>query len=170
MITMKKNQFNLIPSGITTIRIILAFIFLFLFLNGQLQLSVAIFIIAIFTDALDGYIARKLNATSPTGAYLDIAADFILVLIAFIVFAVKGIYPYWAIFLIFMVFFQFILTSKLKILVYDPVGKYYGSFLFGIILITIITPFHQFLLLIIVLFTLLSLLSRYLFLIFKNRK
>jgi CDP-diacylglycerol--glycerol-3-phosphate 3-phosphatidyltransferase/cardiolipin synthase len=169
---MNNHQFSLIPSGITILRIILSFIFAFLLLNGHLLLSVLILTIAILTDAIDGYLARKLNSNSFYGAYLDITADFILVLISFIVFAVIGIYPYWVIFLIVIVFLQFILTSKLQILVYDPVGKYYGSFLFGMILITIITPpyIHQYLLVIIVLYTLISLLSRYLALFIKKRK
>ena len=168
---MKKNYFNLIPSGITISRIILAFIFLFLLLNNQLRLSIAIFIIAIFTDALDGYLARKLDAKSSAGAYLDIFADFFLILIAFIAFIFSGIYPYWILILIILVFLQFLVTSKYKILVYDPIGKYYGAFLFIIILITLISPdtYYGFLLAIILIFTLISLISRYLFFIYKNK-
>jgi len=171
-IIMKNNYINLIPDGITFLRIIFTLIFLFLFLNDYLLLSIVIFAIAIFTDVLDGYLARKLDAKSSTGAYLDIFADFFLVLTAFIAFVYNGMYPYWVLILIILVFLQFLLTSKFKILVYDPVGKYYGSFLFGIILITLVAPvyIYQFLLLITVLFTIISLLSRYLFFIIKNRR
>lgn len=169
---MKDDYIKLIPSGITILRIILAFIFAFLLFNGQLILSILIFIIAIFTDILDGYLARKLDAKSSTGAYLDISADFILVLMAFIVFAFNGIYPYWILIIITLVFLQFLVTSKFKLLVYDPIGKYYGTFLFIIILITLISPvtIHVYLLALIVVFTLISLISRYFFFIFKKLK
>jgi CDP-diacylglycerol--glycerol-3-phosphate 3-phosphatidyltransferase/cardiolipin synthase len=165
-----KIDFNKkIPSLISILRIILAIIFLFLFLNDELVLSFSIFIIAIFTDGLDGYLARKFNAISFFGAYLDVIADFILIILAFVAFVLKGIYPYWIIFLIIMVFAQFILTSQFKMLVYDPIGKYYGVFLFVCVLITIITPvfIYSFLFNIIVIFTFLSLLSRYIFFILK---
>ncbi len=168
---MKKDFFKKIPSAISILRIILAFVFLFFFLNDKLVLSVIIFIFAIFSDALDGYLARKFDIDTSFGAYLDITADFFLVLIAFSSFILKGIYPVWILFLIILVFLQFIITSKFKILVYDPIGKYYGSFLFIIILITLISPntVYGFLLDIIIIFTLISLISRCLFFIFKNR-
>jgi CDP-diacylglycerol--glycerol-3-phosphate 3-phosphatidyltransferase/cardiolipin synthase len=93
-----------------------------------------------------------------------------LVLIAFIAFIISGIYPYWLLLLIILVFLQFILTSKFNVLIYDPIGKYYGAFLFIIILITLVSPsdYYNVLLTITVLFTIISLISRYLFFIFHK--
>lgn len=170
MIIMKNNKLILVPTGITTSRIILAVIFLYLLINNAIFEAIAIFLLAIFTDALDGYIARKLDVSSDSGAYFDIIADFFLVLIAFIAFIIIGIYPYWLLLLIILVFLQFILTSKFNVLIYDPVGKYYGAFLFAIILITLVSTsnYYIILLIIIVLFTVISLISRYLFFIFHK--
>jgi len=168
---MKKiNRLILVPTGITAFRIVLSVIFLYLLINELKFIAISIFLLAILTDAFDGYFARKLKVSSDYGAYFDIIADFILVLIAFLTFIIIGIYPYWLLFLIILVFLQFILTSQLNVLIYDPIGKYYGAFLFAIILITIISSsaFYNFLLATTVLFTIISLISRYLFFIFRK--
>lgn len=167
---MKINKLILVPTGITAFRIVLSILFLYLLINELKLLAIGIFLLAILTDAFDGYFARKLDVSSDYGAYFDIIADFILVLIAFLAFIIRGIYPYWLLLLIILVFLQFIITSRLNVLIYDPLGKYYGAFLFAIILITLISPnnFYNLLLVITVLFTIISLISRYLFFIFRN--
>lgn len=167
---MKNNELILVPTGITLSRIILAIIFLYLLINNVKILAIAIFLLAVSTDAFDGYIARKLDVSSDSGAYFDIIADFFLVLIAFLAFVMNGIYPFWILILIILVFFQFIVTSKFKILIYDPIGKYYGAFLFAIILITLVSPstYYSVLLAFTVIFTIISLISRYLFFIFRK--
>lgn len=170
MIKMKNNKLILVPTGITLSRIILAIIFLYLLINDVKILAIAVFLVAILTDTFDGYIARKLNVSSDSGAYFDIIADFFLVLIAFLAFVMNEIYPFWILILIILVFFQFIVTSKFKILIYDPIGKYYGAFLFAIILITLVSPstYYNVLLAFTVVFTIISLISRYLFFIFRK--
>ena len=167
---MKINKLILVPTGITTFRIVLSILFLDLLTNNMKTSAILVFLLAVITDAFDGYSARKLGVTSDYGAYFDIVADFILVLVAFLTFIIIGIYPYWLILLIILVFLQFILTSKLKVLVYDPVGKYYGAFLFAVILVTLLSPptFYSFLLIATILFTIISLISRYLFFIFRK--
>jgi CDP-diacylglycerol--glycerol-3-phosphate 3-phosphatidyltransferase/cardiolipin synthase len=71
---------------------------------------------------------------------LDITADFLLVLTAFSAFVVKGIYPLWALLLISLMFTQFIVTSILGRILYDPVGRFYGTFLFAVIGVTLALP------------------------------
>lgn len=169
---MKINKLILVPTGITASRIILSILFLDLLINNMKIVAILVFLLAVLTDAFDGYSARKLGVASDHGAYFDITADFILVLVAFLTFIIIEIYPYWLLLLIVLVFLQFILTSKLKVLVYDPVGKYYGAFLFAIILVTLVCPpsFYSWLLIAIVLFTIISLISRYLFFIFRKTR
>jgi CDP-diacylglycerol--glycerol-3-phosphate 3-phosphatidyltransferase len=50
----------------------------------------AIFLIAAFTDFVDGHIARKFNATSKFGRIVDPLADKVLICGAFVIFAVIG--------------------------------------------------------------------------------
>lgn len=167
----KKSIQILIPSGITSIRIILAPILFFTLINNLILYSIFIFVLAVTTDAIDGYVSRKLNVSSSNGAYFDVMADFILILASFSGLVITGLYPFWLIIIIVLMFLQFIITSKFRIPVYDPIGKYYGSFLFIVIFISliIINPILYFLLtMLIVIFTVISITSRFLFML-KNK-
>ena len=159
---------NLTPSIITGIRVILAPILFLTIINDLLLYSLIIFLFAIITDVLDGYISRKWEISSSKGAYFDITADFILVLAGFSAFVIKDIYPFWIIIIIVFMFIQFIITSRSKILVYDPVGKYYGAFLFITIFIGLIindSIINLTLTILILIFTLISIMSRVLFIL-----
>lgn len=167
------NQFKkFIPSLISVSRILIAPIFLIAFLDNLWLISVLLYTFAVATDALDGYIARKFDLTSSNGAYIDIIADFILVLVGFLAFVLTGIYPFWVILIILLMFLQFIITSKANILVYDPIGKYYGAFLFMVIFITLllnIASLNLILLILIVIFSFISIISRVYYLINKKK-
>lgn len=47
------------------------------------------------SDAADGYLARRLKATSRTGAYLDPLADKLLLSGAYLVLGITGVIPWW---------------------------------------------------------------------------
>lgn len=165
------NLKKLIPSGLSTLRIVLAVILFYSFLSGMRIISITIFIFALFTDYLDGYIARKLKVTSNYGAFLDIIADFTLTITIFTAFTIKGSYPYWILILITFMFLQFILTSGIKKPIYDPIGKYYGAFLFTSAAINLIFPLNyinMISLILIVVVSLISLSTRFYSLYGKN--
>lgn len=56
-------------------------------------LALGIFIISVFTDALDGYIARTKGQKTALGSYLDPIADKLLLLAAFICLAMVNSFP-----------------------------------------------------------------------------
>ena len=56
------------------------------------------YLLAGASDILDGYLARRLNAESRTGAYLDSAADFLLFSVVFLRFLPILDWPHWLIF------------------------------------------------------------------------
>lgn len=166
----KKNK---LPHIITLTRIVLAPAFFFSVLDLSTLNSILIFFLTIITDGLDGYVARKLKATSSKGAYLDVVADFIWILAAFSAFALIGLYPAWLLIIFGLMFLQFVITSRFKIPVYDPVGKYYGSFLFLTIFISLIlnsTFINTCITLLIVIFSGVSIASRFYYLIKQKNK
>ena len=78
--TMKMN----VPNTLTIIRMILIIPFVILLLNGADLLATVIFVIASFTDMLDGKIARKYNLVTNFGKFMDPLADKLLVCSALI--------------------------------------------------------------------------------------
>ena len=69
----------MIPNLISLSRIFLIFPIIFCIMINNIQLAFLFFLIASFTDFLDGYIARYLRQESVLGANLDLLADKIFV-------------------------------------------------------------------------------------------
>ncbi len=83
----QKNKMNL-PTKLTFLRIFLIPVFVVLFFLPFPYLrfgAVAVFMLASFTDYLDGHIARKYNMVTNLGKFLDPIADKMLVACALIV-------------------------------------------------------------------------------------
>ncbi len=77
-----------LPNIITLARILLVPIFVLIYLlpGSATYVSAAIlFALAAATDWLDGYLARRLNQTTPFGAFLDPVADKLIVVSALVV-------------------------------------------------------------------------------------
>lgn len=82
-----------IPTRLTILRIALIPIFVLLYLikfpyNGVA--AVVVFMIASFTDFLDGYLARKWNQVTSLGKFLDPIADKMLVMCALVALLLDG--------------------------------------------------------------------------------
>jgi CDP-diacylglycerol--glycerol-3-phosphate 3-phosphatidyltransferase len=76
-----------IPNSLTILRILLIPVFVVVFYlpySWSFIASSVIFVLAGITDWLDGYLARKLNQTTPFGAFLDPVADKLMVVIALV--------------------------------------------------------------------------------------
>jgi CDP-diacylglycerol--glycerol-3-phosphate 3-phosphatidyltransferase len=63
-------------------------------------LAIIIFLIASFTDILDGHLARRRNQVSTLGKFMDPIADKLLVSAALIVLVEKHLAPSWAVVII----------------------------------------------------------------------
>jgi phosphatidylglycerophosphate synthase len=105
---------------------------------GQAILADSLFLLAISSDLADGYLARKLGVSSKFGASFDVSIDFLFISGVFLYFTIKGIYPAWILMVIAAMFVQFLVTSNMTKFVFDPVGKYYGSLLYGAIGLTML--------------------------------
>ena len=94
-----------IPNILSSLRLLMAPLFLFLFIQEDLILrgiSLVVFAIAAITDAFDGYFARKYDAESDFGVFLDPLADKFLTFAGFVClpFLDPHQFPWWAIALI----------------------------------------------------------------------
>ena len=128
-----------IPNTITLLRLIALPHLVYSFNHLTIFVTFSIFLASIVTDVIDGYVARKLRATSKLGVYLDLVVDFLFITGMYLSFSFNGIYSPWLLLIIVFVFTQFIVSNIiLKQTIYDPIGKYFGSILFGGIGITIL--------------------------------
>lgn len=90
-VRLDKGGYNVnLPNKITMLRVIMIPFFVFFMLTDFISyanyIAALIFIIASFTDTLDGYIARKYNLVSNFGKFMDPLADKLLVNSALICF------------------------------------------------------------------------------------
>ncbi len=82
----RANMLN-IPNILTLMRLALVPVFILVFLlnfKHHHLMSALIFLVAAVTDWLDGFLARKLNQTSPFGAFLDPVVDKVMVVAALV--------------------------------------------------------------------------------------
>ena len=90
-----------LPNAITIVRIFCAPVFLWMLLadggsDGALRWwAAALFIVAIATDGIDGYLARKHEIVTDLGKLLDPIADKVLTGFAFIGLSILGELPWW---------------------------------------------------------------------------
>ncbi|CAD5109457.1 CDP-diacylglycerol--glycerol-3-phosphate 3-phosphatidyltransferase [Zestomonas carbonaria] len=76
-----------IPNLITVLRVLLIPIFILLFylpFTWSYLAASAVFALAAVTDWLDGYLARRLEQSTPFGAFLDPVADKLMVAVALV--------------------------------------------------------------------------------------
>ncbi len=95
-IAMEEVKKNL-PNALTIFRVILAFActyFAFKHDKWSLSISLGIFLLASFTDFLDGFLARRWKTESNFGKITDPIADKLLILGVLISFSMRDIVPF----------------------------------------------------------------------------
>lgn len=104
-----------LPNKLTILRnIMIPFFVLFMLLDGGANqtyryIAAVIFIVASFTDLLDGKIARKYNLVTNFGKFMDPLADKLLVCSGLICFVGLGALPAW--FVIIIISREFIISG-----------------------------------------------------------
>ena len=85
------------PNQITTFRVLIAFLAVGLFGRAAWAnlAALALVIAAIALDAVDGYVARRKNLSTPLGAQFDIVGDRVIENLFFTYFAVSGLISIW---------------------------------------------------------------------------
>ncbi|MEA5085352.1 MAG: CDP-diacylglycerol--glycerol-3-phosphate 3-phosphatidyltransferase [Lachnospiraceae bacterium] len=104
-----------LPNKLTMARVIMIPVFLVVLLSGVITepmnryIAVIIFIVASFTDYLDGHIARKYNLVTNFGKFMDPLADKLLVAAAIISMVELGDIAAWIVIVI--ISREFIITG-----------------------------------------------------------
>jgi CDP-diacylglycerol--glycerol-3-phosphate 3-phosphatidyltransferase len=73
-----------IPNVLTTSRLFLSFVLFWTIANARWSTALVVFLIALVTDWLDGYMARLYDSASPLGRMYDPLVDKVLVVGAFV--------------------------------------------------------------------------------------
>jgi cardiolipin synthase len=89
-----------IPNLITAFRFLLVPPVVLALLNERLGAALTLFFIAGFSDALDGYLAKRNNWSSRLGALMDPLADKLLLVSSFVTLGWLGWIPMWLVALV----------------------------------------------------------------------
>jgi len=84
-----------LASKITVLRILAIPFFVVAIMQGQVRAAQIIFSLLVFSDALDGAIARLRGERTPLGAFLDPVADKLLLVVTYVTFSTLGWIPLW---------------------------------------------------------------------------
>jgi CDP-diacylglycerol--glycerol-3-phosphate 3-phosphatidyltransferase len=89
-----------LPNTLTLIRIALIPVFIVFLLNDRSYVAAVVFIVAALTDALDGYLARKMDLITNFGKLMDPLADKLLVVSALVCLTELGEIAGWMVIVI----------------------------------------------------------------------
>jgi cardiolipin synthase len=92
--------FNL-PNLLTLARLVLAPFVAADILHQRYGRAIVLFFLAGLSDILDGFLARRLQASTPEGAYFDPMADKILLSVIYVSLGVAGAMPWWMVGVVF---------------------------------------------------------------------
>lgn len=92
-----------LPNIISLCRLLSVPVAVYLILHGYMTAAFWLFVVAGISDAVDGYLAKRLGQTSVLGSYLDPIADKVLLVGVYITLGQAGHLPSW---LVIMVVFR----------------------------------------------------------------
>jgi cardiolipin synthase (CMP-forming) len=90
-----KGRIWTVPNQITLLRLGFLPFFLILIFYEQYRWALMVLVFVALTDAIDGYLARRLQQKSALGAYLDPIADKLLLSSSFVVLAMAKKIAWW---------------------------------------------------------------------------
>jgi cardiolipin synthase (CMP-forming) len=82
-----------LPNVLTILRMVLIPIFVSLLFYQRFVTALAVFVVAGATDGLDGLLARRFDQQSQLGTILDPIADKLMLVTAFVVLSMRGVFP-----------------------------------------------------------------------------
>jgi cardiolipin synthase len=89
------------PNLVTLLRLLLAPFVAADILEGYYRRAIGLFFFAGLTDLIDGLLARRMDESSRTGAYLDPIADKILLSVIYVALGLAQAIPWWMVAVVF---------------------------------------------------------------------
>jgi cardiolipin synthase (CMP-forming) len=89
-----------LPNLITIGRILLVPVVIWAIGSGQMQIAFLVFLVAGASDAVDGFLAKRLGMTSDLGAHLDPLADKALIVSIYVALGITEAIPRWIVILV----------------------------------------------------------------------
>lgn len=89
-----------LPNLLTIFRLLMVPVTVQLILEGRLEWALWVFLLAGVTDAVDGILARVLDARTTLGGFLDPLADKALLVSVFVALGWSGVLPSWIVTLV----------------------------------------------------------------------
>lgn len=89
-----------LPNLITIARILLVPVVIWAITSNEMQVAFLLFLVAGVSDAVDGFLAKRLLLTSKLGAHLDPLADKVLIVSIYISLGIAGVVPRWLVILV----------------------------------------------------------------------
>jgi cardiolipin synthase (CMP-forming) len=112
-----------LPNCLTLLRLALAPLVVEAVLSGHPMLAFVLFVVAAWTDILDGAAARRFKTGTQVGAYLDPIADKCLLSGVFVALAAVHRVPWWVVGIIFGRDL-YILLASLVMMQFTPIRKF----------------------------------------------
>ena len=89
-----------LPNFISLARLLCVPLAVWLVVTNQIRLAFFVFVAAGVSDAVDGYIAKKFNARTAVGRYMDPLADKALLVSMYVSLGLRGAIPDWLVILV----------------------------------------------------------------------
>jgi len=118
------------PSLVTALRLVAIPAIGILWLRAMRPAAIGLYGLAVLSDAVDGWLARRFNAVTRFGGFFVAITDIVVILSLLALLGWRGVVPFWIPVAPAVVAAVFLATSSRAAPRYDPIGKYYGTMLF----------------------------------------
>ena len=122
-----------VPSLVTALRLVAIPAIAALWLREMRPAAIGLYGLVVLSDALDGWLARRLGAVTRFGGFFDAITDIAAILFLLALLSWNGVVPVWVPIAPAVVAGVFLATSSRAAPRYDPIGKYYGTILFVVV-------------------------------------
>ena len=121
------------PSFVTALRLLAIPAIGILWLRAMRPAAIGLYAFVVLSDAVDGWLARRLDAVTRFGGFFDAITDIVAILSLLALLGWRGVVPVWVPVAPAVVAGIFLATSSRAAPRYDPIGKYYGTILFVVV-------------------------------------